>query len=210
MLLSEARSHGLGYTSPKASSPQAWRAAGDVSRLSWCRWWCRCRHQGGRARERAFYLSSDALHEYLSVVPSRVHGAWKTCGSMLAALDVHPRVARQILRHSKSAITMEIYEVPPAATRARELERRLGPRARPLLHLLLHRIGNSWSCVRKLATASPVTESNRRPSPYLRVPIGLLTRDFAGRPGQTLHFSPVERGSRQFAPDAISQFPPNR
>ena len=38
---------------------------------------------------------------------------------MLAALDVHPRVAMQILRHSKSAITMEIYtEVPSAATRA--------------------------------------------------------------------------------------------
>ena len=38
---------------------------------------------------------------------------------MLAALDVHPRVAMQILRHSESAITMEIYtEVPSAATRA--------------------------------------------------------------------------------------------
>lgn len=38
---------------------------------------------------------------------------------MLAALDVHPRVAMQILLHSKSAITLEIYtEVPSAATRA--------------------------------------------------------------------------------------------
>jgi hypothetical protein len=37
---------------------------------------------------------------------------------MLAALDVHPRVAMQILRHSKIAITMEIYtEVPDARTR---------------------------------------------------------------------------------------------
>ena len=42
----------------------------------------------------------------------------KTCGSLLAALEVHPRVAMQILRHSKLAITMEIYtEVPSAATR---------------------------------------------------------------------------------------------
>jgi hypothetical protein len=42
----------------------------------------------------------------------------KTCGSLLAALDVHPRVAMQILRHSKIAVTMEIYtEVPAAATR---------------------------------------------------------------------------------------------
>ena len=48
-----------------------------------------------------------------------VHGARKTCGSLLAALDVHPRVAMQILRHSKIALTMEIYtEVPSAATRA--------------------------------------------------------------------------------------------
>jgi hypothetical protein len=42
-----------------------------------------------------------------------VHGTRKTCGSLLAALDVHPRVAMQILRHSKIAVTMEIYtEVP--------------------------------------------------------------------------------------------------
>lgn len=42
----------------------------------------------------------------------------KSCGSLLAALDVHPGVAMQILRHSKIAITMEIYtEVPSAATR---------------------------------------------------------------------------------------------
>jgi integrase len=47
-----------------------------------------------------------------------VHGARKTCGSLLASLDVHPRVAMRILRHSKIAITMEIYtEVPSAATR---------------------------------------------------------------------------------------------
>ena len=51
-----------------------------------------------------------------------VHGTRKTCGSLLAALDVDPRFAMQILRHSKIAVTMEIYtEVPSAATReARE------------------------------------------------------------------------------------------
>jgi hypothetical protein len=37
---------------------------------------------------------------------------------LLAALDVHPRVAMQILRHTKIALTMDIYsEVPSAATR---------------------------------------------------------------------------------------------
>jgi integrase len=47
-----------------------------------------------------------------------VHGTLKTCGSLLAALDVHPRVAMHILRHSKIAVTMEIYtEVPSATTR---------------------------------------------------------------------------------------------
>jgi integrase len=47
-----------------------------------------------------------------------VHGTRKTCGSLLAALDIHPRVAMQILRHSKIALTMEIYtEIPSAATR---------------------------------------------------------------------------------------------
>jgi excisionase family DNA binding protein len=52
------------------------------------------------------------------VPPITVHGTRKTCGSLLAALDVHPRYAMQILRHSKIAVTMEIYtEVPSAATR---------------------------------------------------------------------------------------------
>ena len=47
-----------------------------------------------------------------------VHGTRKTCGTLLVALDVHPRVAMQILRHSKIAVTMDIYtEVPSAATR---------------------------------------------------------------------------------------------
>jgi integrase len=47
-----------------------------------------------------------------------VHGALKTCGSLLAALEVHPRVAMQILRHSRIAVTIEIYtEIPSAATR---------------------------------------------------------------------------------------------
>lgn len=50
--------------------------------------------------------------------PASGHGTRKTCGSLLAALDVHPRVATQILWHSKIGVTMEIYtEIPSAATR---------------------------------------------------------------------------------------------
>jgi hypothetical protein len=47
-----------------------------------------------------------------------------TWGKLLAALDVHPRVAMQILGHSRIAITIEISEVPTEATRA--ALRRLG------------------------------------------------------------------------------------
>ena len=50
------------------------------------------------------------------------YGPWnpspKARTTRAAALDVHPRVAMQILRDSKIAVTMEIYtEVPSAATR---------------------------------------------------------------------------------------------
>jgi integrase len=54
-----------------------------------------------------------------------VHGTRKTCASLLAALDVHPRIAMRILRHSKIAITVEVYtEAPSDATR--EALRKLG------------------------------------------------------------------------------------
>ncbi len=47
------------------------------------------------------------------------------CGTLLAALDVHPRVVMRILRHSKIAVTMEVYtEVPDDITR--DALRRLG------------------------------------------------------------------------------------
>ena len=53
------------------------------------------------------------------------HGMRRTCASLLAALDVHPRVVMRILRHSKIAVTMEVYtEVPDQA--AREALHRLG------------------------------------------------------------------------------------
>ncbi|MEU5973872.1 site-specific integrase [Streptomyces sp. NPDC047315] len=48
----------------------------------------------------------------------RLHDTRHTCGSLLAALDVHPRIAMQILRHSKIAVTMEVYtHVPSEETR---------------------------------------------------------------------------------------------
>lgn len=54
-----------------------------------------------------------------------VHLTRKACASLLVALDVHPRVAMQILRHSKISVTMEVYaEVVSSATK--DALRRLG------------------------------------------------------------------------------------
>ncbi|WP_222870248.1 tyrosine-type recombinase/integrase [Actinomadura decatromicini] len=39
----------------------------------------------------------------------RVHDTRHTCGRLLAVLDVHPRTAMQILRHSQISITMEVH-----------------------------------------------------------------------------------------------------
>lgn len=57
------------------------------------------------------------------VIP--VHATRRTCASLLVALDVHPRVAMTILRHSKIAVTMDIYsQVSSASTK--EALKRLG------------------------------------------------------------------------------------
>jgi len=54
-----------------------------------------------------------------------VHDGRRSCGTLLADLDVHPRVAMQILRHAQFALTMEIYTLAsPDSTR--EALRRLG------------------------------------------------------------------------------------
>jgi len=79
---------------------------------------------------RNFTCSFDRRIGRAKVCRIIVHGTRKSCGSLLAALDVHPRVAMQILRHSKIAITMEIYtEVVSSATR--EGLRKLGDRLSP-------------------------------------------------------------------------------
>jgi integrase len=76
-----------------------------------------------RTLNRAF----DARCERSGVHRIKVHDARRSCGSMLAALDVHPRVAMEVLRHAEFAITMEIYtEVSSRETR--EALRRLGAR----------------------------------------------------------------------------------
>ena len=48
--------------------------------------------------------------------PVSARWPWSTAPSrsLLAALDVHPRVAMRILRHSKINVTMEIYTGAPS------------------------------------------------------------------------------------------------
>jgi integrase len=49
----------------------------------------------------------------------KIQDTRRTGGSLLVALDVHPRVAMAILRHSRIALTMDIYtQVPDKTTRA--------------------------------------------------------------------------------------------
>jgi integrase len=38
-----------------------------------------------------------------------VHATRKTCATLLAAFDVHPRVAMRILRHAQIEVTMDVY-----------------------------------------------------------------------------------------------------
>jgi integrase len=99
----------------KAVAAAAWQDFGLVFTTRW----------GTPIEPRNFSRSFDARCVKAGVRRIRVHDTRHTCGSLLAALDVHPRVAMQILRHSKISITMEIYtEVPDASTR--DALRRLG------------------------------------------------------------------------------------
>ncbi|MDF2145065.1 site-specific integrase [Knoellia sp. p5-6-4] len=71
--------------------------------------------------QRAF--RSSVRRADVPVIP--VHSTRRTCASLLVALDVHPRVAMAILRHSKIAVTMDIYSQVSAAS-TREALKRLG------------------------------------------------------------------------------------
>ncbi|MEU5020784.1 site-specific integrase [Streptomyces angustmyceticus] len=78
---------------------------------------------------RNFNREFTARSDKAGVRKIRLHDTRHTCGSLLAALDVHPRIAMQILRHSKIAVTMEIYtHVPSESTRKalRKLGKHLG------------------------------------------------------------------------------------
>jgi integrase len=62
--------------------------------------------------------SFDKRCKLAGVRQIKIHDTRRSCGSLLSALDVHPRIAMQILRHSRISMTMEIYtQMPDQATR---------------------------------------------------------------------------------------------
>jgi len=71
---------------------------------------------------RNFNRSFDRCIVAARVPRITVHGTRKTCASLLAALDVHPRVVMRILRHSKIASrwrsTPRLRPMPPATRSA--------------------------------------------------------------------------------------------
>ncbi|TQM11000.1 tyrosine-type recombinase/integrase [Pseudonocardia kunmingensis] len=74
---------------------------------------------------RNFNRSWDARCAKADIRKITVHDGRRSCGTLLADLDVHPRVAMQILRHAQFALTMEIYTLAsPDATK--EALKRLG------------------------------------------------------------------------------------
>jgi integrase len=74
---------------------------------------------------RNFNRSWDARCTKAGIRKVTVHDGRRSCGSLLADLDVHPRVAMQILRHANFALTMEIYTVASSAA-TREALKKLG------------------------------------------------------------------------------------
>jgi integrase len=69
--------------------------------------------------------SWDARCAKAGVRKITIHDARRTCGTLLADLDVHPRVAMQILRHAQFSLTMEIYTLA-SSKQTQEALKRLG------------------------------------------------------------------------------------
>ena len=63
------------------------------------------------------YFKARAVKADVPVIS--VHATRRTCASLLVALDVHPRVAMSILRHSKIAVTRTFTARSPPARRGR-------------------------------------------------------------------------------------------
>ncbi|MFC4608999.1 tyrosine-type recombinase/integrase [Streptomyces maoxianensis] len=106
---------------------------------------------------RNFNRAFTARSTKASVREIRSHDTRHTCGSLLAALDLHPRIAMQILRHSKIAVTWR-------STRT----------TRPRPHA---KLCGSWAST-SAGASDPVAVlrcCTTRESPYRITPIGALS-----------------------------------
>jgi integrase len=74
---------------------------------------------------RNFHRRFKVQARKVDVPEASAHSTRRTCASLLVEIDVHPRVAMQILRHSTISITMDIYSQVAAAS-TREALGRLG------------------------------------------------------------------------------------
>ncbi|WP_206060641.1 site-specific integrase [Nonomuraea basaltis] len=72
---------------------------------------------------RNFNRRFDTRCRHAGVRKITIHDTRHTCASLLAALDVHPRVAMQILRHSDIKVTMEVYTHIPSEETRKALKR---------------------------------------------------------------------------------------
>jgi hypothetical protein len=59
--------------------------------------------------------------QYPSTARPTSLGLVQACASLLVALDVHPRLAMQILRHSQIAVTMDVYSQVTSDSTSRAL-----------------------------------------------------------------------------------------
>ncbi len=72
---------------------------------------------------RNFYRAFKERATRAGVPVTSVHATRRACASLLVALDVHPRVAMQILRHSQIAVTMDVYSQVSSASTVSALKR---------------------------------------------------------------------------------------
>ncbi|MFG2637761.1 tyrosine-type recombinase/integrase [Streptomyces sp. NPDC048362] len=64
---------------------------------------------GGMIDPVGFSRTFDRLVKRVGVRRITVRLARHTCGTLLAFLEVHPKVAQAILRHSQISMTMDVY-----------------------------------------------------------------------------------------------------
>lgn len=99
----------------RKSAEEAWQQSGLVITTQ----------LGTPVEPRNFFRSFVARCDKAGVPVISIRDARRTCAGLLADLDVHPRVAMQILRHADFKVTMEVY-TQVSSKQTCEALRRLG------------------------------------------------------------------------------------